>query len=133
MRNISASLTKDQIRKSVELVRAGNPPLKDVTRRLGWKNVKVGERLQVCEKCQGLKPGEKLVRICVIEVVSKRRERLDLMQTDLDYGFKECQREGFGEHEAYQWPSQFVAMFCDTHKGCTPETEITRIEFKYIV
>lgn len=130
---MSASLTKEQIRKSLELVRAGKPPIKDVTRRQGWKNLKVGERLQVCEKCQGLKRGESLVRICVIEVVSVRRERLDLMNTDLDYGFKECAREGFSEDVRYMWPFQFVQMFCDTHSGCTPETEITRIEFKYVL
>ena len=144
MRNISASLTKEQIRKSVELVRAGKAPVKDVTRRHGWKNLKVGQRLQVCEKCQGLKPGEPLVRICVIEVVSVRREPLGHLTRHLETGVLEtviegayfddeaqleCVREGFPEMS----PSQFVAMFCATHKGCTPETEITRIEFKYIV
>ena len=133
MRNISASLTKEQIRKSVELVRAGKAPVKDVTRRLGWLNLKAGDRLQVCEKCQGLKPGESLVRICVIEVVSVRRERLDRMITDVAYGFKECKREGFGEDARLMWPTEFVEFFCATHKGCTPETVITRIEFKYIL
>jgi hypothetical protein len=29
-------------------------------------------------------------------------------------------------------PGEFVAMFCATHKGCTPETEVTRIEFEYV-
>jgi hypothetical protein len=133
VRNISASLTKEQIRKSVELVRSGKAPVKDVTRRLGWRNAKVGERLQFCEKCQGLKPGESLVRICVVEVVSVRFERLDRMTSDLDYGFKECDREGFAAHPSYKYPSEFIQMFCDTHKDCTPETEITRLEFRYVV
>jgi hypothetical protein len=39
-------------------------------------------------------------------------------------------REGFGWHPDYKWPSSFVAMFCATHRGCTPDTVITRIEFK---
>jgi len=70
MRNISASLTKEQIRKSVELVRAGKAPVKDVTRRLGWLNLKAGDRLQVCEKCQGLKPHTG----CTPETVTTRIE-----------------------------------------------------------
>jgi len=128
MKNISASLTKEQIRKSVELARAGKAPTKDVTRRKGWLNLKVGERLQVCEKCQGLKPGELLVRICVIEVVSVRREPLCAMTLDWKYGCVETAREGFPE----MTPLEFVLMFC-AHMSCTPETEITRIEFKYVV
>lgn len=53
------------------------------------------------------------------------------MLDDIDYGFEECALEGFGQHPVYRWPSAFVAMFCATHKGCTPETVVTRIEFDY--
>lgn len=152
MRNISASLTKGQIRQSVENVRAGKAPVKDVTRRLGWLNLKPGERLQVCEKCQGLKPGEKLMKICVIEVVSVRREPLSAMTKDRQYGEREVRREGFtyvaqfgreivDKHFGtvlFPWnsvprPEQFVKFFCLSHKGCAPDTVVTRIEFKYVV
>ncbi len=54
------------------------------------------------------------------------------MLDDADYGFRECELEGFGEHPYFRWPSEFVEMFCKTHKGCTPETEVTRIEFEYV-
>jgi hypothetical protein len=154
MRNLSASLTKDQIRQSVENVRKGLAPVKDVTRRVGWLNLKVGERLQVCEKCQGLKHGESLVRICVIEVVSARREQLARLIMEPQYGAQEVMREGFslcmqfGREflertfgpdtgtmigDAPPTPNLFVKFFCDTHKGCTLVSEVTRIEFKYVV
>ena len=133
MRNISASLTTAQIRQSMERVKRGLRPVKDVTRRLGWLNLKAGERLQVCEKCQGLKPGESLVRLCVVEVISARREPLRRMIDELFYGIEEVGREGFSYAvDKNQWPSLFVRMFC-THMSCEPETVITRIEFKYIL
>ena len=32
-----------------------------------------------------------------------------------------------------QWaPMDFVEMFCKSHKGIQPASEITRIEFKYV-
>jgi hypothetical protein len=104
---------------------------KDVTRRLGWLQLKPGDLLRPVRKCMGLRPGEKVVVLTdPIEVVDVRREPLRRMTDDLDYGFEECAREGFAWHPDYKWPSTFVAMFCATHRGCTPETVITRIEFK---
>lgn len=150
MRNISFALTTAQVRASVNNIKENlrhptRPPLpllKDVTRRLGWTNLKVGERLQACEKCMGRKKGEPLVRICVVEVVSVRREPLNYLlglpyADDVterarhgyrEYGFKEVIREGFPELS----PEQFVDFFCRTHKGCTLDTTVTRIEFKYV-
>lgn len=133
MRNISAALTKDQIRESVKRVAAGLDPVKDVTRRHGWRNAKPGERLQVCEKCQGIKPGESLVRICVIELVTVRFEPLARMGDDEAYGWEELRREGFAQHPDILTPSHFIIFFCASHKGCRPETEVTRLEFKYIL
>lgn len=122
MRNMSFALTTEQIL-------AGT---KRVTRRLGWLKLKPGEQLRPVRKCMGLRPGEKIdVLRDPITVVSVRREPLSKMLLDLDYGFKECVLEGFGDHPDYQWPSEFVSMFCATHKGCTPETIVTRIEFSY--
>jgi hypothetical protein len=51
---------------------------------------------------------------------------------DTDYGFAETAKEGFGEDPKLKWPSAFVEFFCKSHKGVTPETEITRIEFEYV-
>lgn len=122
MRNMSFALTTDQ-------VMAGT---KTVTRRLGWEFLKVGDLLRPVRKCMGLRPGEKLdVLRDPIQVIGLRREPLRRMTEDRDYGFHECVLEGFGHHPAYCWPSAFVEMFCATHRGCTPATVVTRIEFSY--
>lgn len=123
MRNMSFALTKPQIKART----------KDVTRRLGWLQLKPGDLFMPVEKCMGLRPGEKIQHLQAepLRVVSTRRERLDLMTSDLDYGFAEVRREGFEDHPQFGWPSTWVEMFCNTHKGCTPATVITRIEFAY--
>jgi len=122
MRNMSFALTTGQVIDGS----------KTVTRRLGWLHLKVGDQLRPVRKCMGLRPGEKLeVLRDPVTVISIRREKLREMLDDLEYGFQECILEGFGEHERYMWPSEFVEMFCGTHKGCTPETVVTRIEFGY--
>ena len=121
MRNISFAVTKDQIKSRT----------KTVTRRTGWRTLRPGELLQGVEKGQGLKKGESVVRLSVIRVTDVRIERLRRMMDELDYGFLECQKEGFGEHTVERWPSGFVEMFCAMNK-CTPDTEVTRIEFEYV-
>jgi hypothetical protein len=62
-----------------------------------------------------------------------RREPLQRMTDDVEYGYDEVRREGFAWHPDYREPSTWVAMFCATHKGCMPATVITRIEFSYKV
>lgn len=110
MRNMSFALTTDQIRNRT----------KTVTRRLGWRFLKPGQKVMACEKCQGIKTGE-LKRLGPIEIVSVRREPLDaITQDDVD-------REGFPGMS----PDDFVGMFCG-HMGCDPYTEVTRIEFRYL-
>lgn len=122
MRNMSFALTTNQIMEGS----------KDVTRRLGWTFLKVGDLLRPVRKCMGLRPGERLdVLRDPIRVISLRREPLRAMTDDADYGFDEVRREGFAWHPDYCWPSTWVAMFCASHKGCTPDTVITRIEFAY--
>jgi hypothetical protein len=122
MRTMSFALTTTQIMDGT----------KTVTRRLGWLNLKPRQQIRPVRKCMGLRPGEKLdVLRDPLTVVSIRREPLRALLDDVDYGFLECALEGFAAHPLYQWPSEFVAMFCATHKGCTPETVITRIEFTY--
>ncbi|MBT2299210.1 hypothetical protein J7E70_01910 [Variovorax paradoxus] len=104
----------------------------DVTRRLGWVFLKPGELVRPVRKCMGLRPGEQLdVLRDPIRVVSIRREPLRQMLDDVEYGFEEVRREGFAWHPDYSSPGSWIAMFCATHKGCTPETVITRIEFAY--
>jgi len=123
MRNISFMLTTEQVRSRT----------KTVTRRLGWKNVKVGERLQGCVKCMGRKHGEPLEKLAVIEVVSVRREQLVALTDNIEYGFEEVKLEGLAEHPLVMgFPTQFIDFFCNSHNGCLPSTEVTRIEFKYV-
>lgn len=111
MRNISFSLTTPQFRDRT----------KTVTRRLGWAQVKPGDRLCAVVKGMGLKPGEKVERLGIIEIVDVRSEQIAAM-TDAD-----CAREGFPEMLA----AQFVAMFCQNMR-CDPSRIVQRIEFKYI-
>jgi hypothetical protein len=80
----------------------------------------------------GLKPGEKIDRLCLIRVVGVRREQLRRMTDELDYGLSETTLEGFPEGHQKHCPSEFVSMFCASHKGVTPDSTITRIEFEYV-
>lgn len=94
---------------------------KTVTRRLGWTFLKPGDRLTLCRKVMGRKPGEPLVRLAEVEVVSVRREHLfDILADDVE-------REGF----ASMTPPEFVRFFGD-HMGCGPMSLVTRIEWRYL-
>lgn len=95
---------------------------KDVTRRMGWLRLKAGDRLIAVRKAMGLKPGEKVHRLGMIEVISVRREPLCEIDDD------DCTREGFPD----LMPVEFVHFFCSTHRGCTIDTEVTRIEFRRV-
>ena len=122
MRNISFMLTTRQVLAEQ----------KTVTRRLGWLHVKTGDLLQGVEKCQGLGKGGTMKRLKVIRVVSVRRERLGILEDDIRYGRAEIDREGFRDDPRFLCPAKWVQWFCNSHKGCTPETEVTRIEFEYV-
>lgn len=115
-------LTQQQIRERT----------KTVTRRVGWEKLKAGELLRGVEKGMGLKAGEKVVPLATIRVVSAKREALSALTADVEYGFAECAKEGFGDHPALRWPSAFVEFFCNSHRGCTPDSVVTRIEFEYV-
>lgn len=105
---------------------------KTVTRRLGWLHAKPGQLLRPVRKGMGLRPGERIdVLRDPIRLVDVRREPLRRMLDDTEYGFAEVVLEGFGEHPDYREPSAFVAMFCATHRGCTPDTVVTRLQFEY--
>lgn len=117
-RNISFAMTTRQFLDGT----------KTVTRRLGWENLRAGDELCAIEKGQGLKKGEKVKRLGMIRVINVRREPLDLIATDLVYGRCEVDREGFPGMGI----NEFVMFFVRGHKGCTPQSIITRIEFKRV-
>jgi hypothetical protein len=114
---MSFMLTTEQIRNRT----------KTVTRRLGWKNLKPGTVLNACVKCQGLKKGEKVQKICQIRVTDVRQEELACMSMVPKYGNLEATREGFPKMSG----RGFVEMFCK-HMGVHPTVQVTRIQFEYI-
>lgn len=110
MRNISFYHTKKKI----------SDRSKTVTRRLGWKFLKPGQKLMACEKCRGLKKGE-INRLGPILVTSVRQEPLnDITQEDVI-------KEGFPD----MTPGEFVDFFCGAMK-CKEDDVVTRIEFLYL-
>jgi hypothetical protein len=94
---------------------------KTVTRRLGWLMLAPGDPLTLCEKVQGRRPGEALVRIAEVEVVSVRREPLNAVTAE------DVAAEGLD-----MTPAEFVSFFTRTHKGCEPGTIVTRIQWRYL-
>lgn len=110
-RNISFAMTTQQVQDRA----------KDVTRRFGWWFLKPGDSLCGVKKIMGLKKGEQIERLCLIEVVSTRPEPLNAIMPD------DVAREGFPDWS----PRQFVDMIVN-HYGCDPAETINRIEFRYL-
>lgn len=111
MRNMSFAMTTQQFKDD----------LKDLTRRFGWWFLKPGDRIRAVEKAMGLKKGEKMKVLGVIEVISVRREPLNAITKD------DCHREGFPDYT----PQMFIDMLTG-HYNCQPDTLCNRIEFKKV-
>ena len=118
MQNISFSATIPQFK-------AGS---KDVTRRIGWKNLNAGGVLMACEKCQGLGKGGKIVKLGPIEILMVTYEPLgDIITRPIRACHPpETDREGFPELT----PIQFCEKFMEINPKCTLDTVITRIVFR---
>lgn len=110
-RNMSFMLTTAQ-------VRAGT---KTITRRLGWYFLKPGDIVNAVEKCRGLKKGEKVKFIRLIQIVHTEQQRLHWIDA-IDVIL-----EGFPGMPVYD----FVAMFMKANR-CRFDREVNRIEFEYI-
>ena len=104
---------------TVEPLLAGE---KTVTRRLGWRFLKPGARVCAVRKAMGLRKGERIERLAELEIVSVRRELLRDVTDD------EVRLEGYTH---FLTPEAFVDKF-GTAMGCTPGTELTRIEFRVL-
>ena len=119
MRNMSFAMTTKQFVDRT----------KDVTRRFGWWFLNPGDRVRAVEKAMGLKKGEKIRGLGIIEIVSTRGEPLNTLTKNLDYGFEEVKREGypFGT----EWPSVFVETLC-RHYHVEPDKVCNRIEFRRV-
>jgi hypothetical protein len=99
---------------------------KMVTRRVGWATLHAGVDLQAVVQAQGLPKGAHIERLAVIRVEAVRREPLDRLTAEADYGRAEMILEGFPGLD----PAEFVRIFARTH-DCNPTDIITRIEFSY--
>jgi hypothetical protein len=109
-KNMSFSITTQQMYEGT----------KDVTRRIGWWKLKPGDIVCAVEKGMGLKKGEKVKRIGLIEIVSVRYEHLlDVTLDDIRV------HEGFPEMGILE----FIMMFTRSHH-CSPYETVNRIEFK---
>ena len=108
MRNISFSMTAEAILEQ----------RKTVTRRMGWRFLKVGDKIRPAYKAQGLARGE---RVKQIEVVSIRREPLSKIDA------ADVCREGF----PMTTRAEFMALFCKAN-SCEQDDEVARIEFRYV-
>lgn len=142
MRLISFMLTERQIKART----------KTETRRLGWRNVKVGDRLRgvlksqgrtrKCPECDGagFTWGEWPAAAVVCETCDGRKKITDKLIDLAIVEVTEVKRErldaitpeaviaeGFPEMTA----AEFVAMFCK-HMKCEPSTEVTVIRFRYV-
>jgi len=110
-RNMSFALTTEQIINET----------KTVTRRFGWWFLQPGQKIWAVEKSMGLKKGEKIKRLKLIEVVSTRRERLrDITSEDVTL-------EGFPT-----WSTHHFVKMLMNHYDCHPDDEVNRIAFKYV-
>ena len=110
-RNMSFQLTTQQVKNES----------KSVTRRFAWWFLKPGDVLNACEKCMGLKKGEKINKLKTIRVISTRKEPLSAITKE------DCILEGFPEME----PQDFINMLT-RHYKCEPDKPVNRIEFEYI-
>lgn len=116
---MSFALTTEQIKNHT----------KTVTRRLGWANLKPGERFLAVEKCMGLKKGEKHKVLAELECVSNRPECIgDMNAVPFSYGENETKLEGFPEMTG----AEFVEMFSRKMKINPVVGWVNRIEFKYV-
>lgn len=111
-RLMSVAFTEQQVRDRT----------KTVTRRKGWQTLKPGDRLTLCPKVMGRKPGEWLDRIVDVEVVSVRREPLGAITQE------DVTREGFPGMSRLDFIKRFFIDAQDIHPG----DDVTRIQWRYL-
>ena len=111
---------------------------KTVTRRKGWwldgrgrRILRAGDRLTLCRKVMGRKPGEPLVRLAEVEVV--KISRIPLYYVTVP---GELVKEGFPELEfcpagSYYGGIEFVRRYF-APQGVDWHDDVTRIEWRYL-
>jgi hypothetical protein len=126
--NMSFSMTTEKVLNKT----------KTITRRLGWRwlveAVKRGEHpiLQPVVKGQGIPKGGHVEKINgPIRVECAVFEPIGWLTNPRYYSPQLARSEVNAEGFPNLTPAEFVAMFCK-HNGCTPNTQITRIQFSYV-
>lgn len=110
-RNMSFAMTTNQFMRRE----------KSVTRRFGWWFLKPGDVVQGVEKAMGLRKGERIRPLGLIEIVSTRPEPLNAITAE------DVVREGFPG-----WPPEkFVSMLV-RHYNADPRATVNRIEYRYL-
>lgn len=107
---------------------------KTVTRRLGWKFLKPGDRLLAVDRIRV--PKDQAEVFGVIEIVDVRTEPLERMIIEQRaYGEPECILEGFPpgmpDLPLGYGALDFVSDFCRAN-GCAPDQIVRRIEFRFV-
>lgn len=115
---MSVAFTEDAVRNRT----------KTVTRRKGWKFLEPGDRLTLCRKVMGRKPGEPLVRIVDVEVLAVHQEQLVDLMNRPEYAAEEMAREGFPGMS----PHDFVNHYFVLAQGMKIADFVTRIEWRYL-
>ncbi len=110
MRCMSFAATTEQIKNRT----------KRVTRRMGWKFLKKGDRIEAVEKYRGV-PKSKRKSLGQIIIISVRRERLSKVT------YSDCVKEGFPHFSPYL----FMEFFCKMNK-CKPGAWVTVVRFRYV-
>ncbi len=102
---------------------------KIVTRRAGWwldrrgrRILRTGDRITLCRKVMGRRPGEPLERICDVEIVSVRREPLNQAGRG-----RELELEGCGQMTF----TEFAAAYFNP-QGIAAGDLVTRIQWRYL-
>jgi hypothetical protein len=95
---------------------------KTVTRRLGWRKLRQGQRVWAVEKTMGLRKGEKVKRLALLEIMSNRREAL------LDVTAEDVASEGFPGMSR----EDFIGLFLRINPTMTRFQRVSRIEFRYV-
>lgn len=94
---------------------------KTETMRMGWDKLVSGDIVIAVEKAQGLKKGEKVVKITPIRIKYK------IETIVMDVSPENCIKEGFPELTTLQ----FIEMFCKLNK-CRPFDPVNRFGFEYL-
>ena len=110
MRCMSFAATTEQIKNRT----------KTVTRRMGWKFLKRGDRLEAVEKYRGVLRSKRK-SLGQIIITSVRREKLNKVT------YSDCVKEGFPDFSPYL----FIEFFCKMNR-CQSSQRVTVIRFRYV-